>query len=251
MLSLKCRKALCVLYSWMLFISGVVLICFALLLAYRIFYYYYKFVPLNFYCPCALLCALGVCHLFLTWLAINGPTTEHDFHIIAFLVITATLFFIEISAGSWTIVLWAKADEVVSSFMKESLIKSYEYDKEAWKRLQQDLQCCGYNGSVDYTKSETYPSSCCSISDNSSPSCTIIKTGCRDPASSHLEYLIIQICITSFSAAAYQIIGMVTFAYFYKFLKMERLNRSTLRRSRINSMRRQMSHAGVDPATHI
>lgn len=44
---------------------------------------------------------------------------------------------------------------------------------------------------------------------------------------------------------------MVTFAYFYKFLKMERLNRSTLRRSRINSMRRQMSHAGVDPATHI
>ncbi|GJQ75625.1 hypothetical protein Trydic_g17703 [Trypoxylus dichotomus] len=252
MLSLKCRKALCVFYSWILFISGVVLICFAVILAYRIFYYY-QFIPLNFYCPCVVLCILGIIHLFLTWLGINGPTREHDFHILAFIAITAALFFIEISTGIWAIVLWNKTEDAVSLLMRESLNEyvNHSYNKKVWMRLERELQCCGYNGYNDYNKTEAVPLSCCLADNNSSPTCTIIERGCGDPLIAHIEYLIIELSVTCFSIGLYQIIGIVTFVYFYKFLKIERLSRSTLRRSRLNSLRRQMSHGGVDSASHI
>ncbi|KAJ8968866.1 hypothetical protein NQ317_008122 [Molorchus minor] len=81
MVSLKCKELFCLVYSALLFVSGVILITLSVLLSYKIFYHF-NFIPSETIGPFILIFILGFLHLFLTWLGIKGPTREHNFHII-------------------------------------------------------------------------------------------------------------------------------------------------------------------------
>lgn len=101
MTSLKFKEVLCILYSSVLFvriisekltlhlivisfytqISGAILVGFSVVLLYKI-YSYLRFVPSNTIGPFIMIFLLGFIHIMATWLALRGPSKEHDFHII-------------------------------------------------------------------------------------------------------------------------------------------------------------------------
>lgn len=53
---------------------------YSVVLTYKL--YHFKFASADAVGPFIVLFLLGFVHMFLTWLAVKGPTREHDFHIL-------------------------------------------------------------------------------------------------------------------------------------------------------------------------
>ncbi|KAJ3626744.1 hypothetical protein MTP99_017219 [Tenebrio molitor] len=140
MASLKVKELLCLLYSGLLFISGVLLIGFSVVLSYKVFYHF-KFIPTSSIGPFIVYFLLGFIHLFLTWLGVKGPTREHDIHIILFMVITLALLIAECAVGVWSIILWDEVDVESLHLMTDSFneLLNNDFNKKHWFTLESEV----------------------------------------------------------------------------------------------------------------
>ncbi|KAH1000139.1 hypothetical protein HUJ04_000066 [Dendroctonus ponderosae] len=183
MASLKVKEALCLVYSGLLFISGLVLMGVAAYLLFKLFYHY-TFVPSGSVGPFFVVFLLGIVHLLLTWLGVKGPTREHNFHIVLFMLFTLLLLVAEFAIGVWAIILWDEVEVGALNLMSASFeeLIALNYYRKDWNKLQSQapvrkgvgsnptavtffdfflqLHCCGISGVQDYNRTESYPTSC-------------------------------------------------------------------------------------------
>ncbi|CAG9760537.1 unnamed protein product [Ceutorhynchus assimilis] len=242
MVSLKSKEIFCLIYSGLLFISGLILIGLASYLLFKIFYHY-TFIPSGTVGPFSVIFILGIAHLFLTWLGIKGPTREHNFHIVLFIIFTIVLLACEFAVGVWSIILWDEVevesiDLMVSSF--DELIKLNYYRKD-WNKLQSQLHCCGINGVDDYrNKTDSYPTSCFSNTSMSSVFLEKIE-GCKLPLIRYVKRILIDGVIIGFLCAVFQALGVFAFHSFFKTLREDRSERIARR----IALQREMSNANA------
>lgn len=242
MASLKVKEILCLIYSGLLFISGLILIGFSAYLLFKIFYHY-TFIPSGSVGPFFVIFFLGIAHLFLTWLGIKGPTREHNFHIVLFMVFTLVLLACEFAVGIWSIILWDEVDvgsiELMTSSFDELI--TLNYYKKDWNKLQSQLHCCGLNGKDDYTKkSDSYPTSCF-LNNNDSNSTVIYEDGCKRPLVKYIKRILIDGAIIGFMCAVFQGFGIFAFYTYFKTLREERSERLARR----SAMQREMANANA------
>lgn len=229
--SKKCQEYLCLCYSILLFISGVVLIIISIYLGYKL-YYHFKFVPTECIGPFIVLFLLAFIHIAVTWLATVGARHEHLFHITLFIIFMLTLIVVEISIGIWSMVLWSR----VAHKSEVLMINSFEgfvndnFDKKDWVNLQSQLQCCGIINVNDYSlnkaQSGSIPISCCN---STTTACTaIFPGGCKEPLIKYVKQLMLYISLIGFGSAIFLVLGIIMFSYYYKAIK----NVSTLKARR-------------------
>ncbi|KAG5892728.1 hypothetical protein JTB14_001099 [Gonioctena quinquepunctata] len=245
MASLKCKEMLCLIYSGLLFISGIMLIVFSSVLLYKVFYHF-DYIPGSTVGPLIVLILLGCLHLVLTWLGMKGPPREHNFHIVGFMIFTIILLIAEFSVGVWSMILWDEvsvpsADLMTNAF--NSMLKEENYDKD-WAKLQTQFQCCGLHGPNDYATftSEGHKLSFIScknheISHNGTTEIIPYENGCQTRLVTYVEGILIKSALMGFLSAVFEGLGVFVFYTFFQTLREERAER-TARRSEIQ---RQMS----------
>ncbi|KAJ8944276.1 hypothetical protein NQ318_009653 [Aromia moschata] len=212
MTSLKCKEIFCIIYSALLFISGILLITFSVILSYRVFYHF-NFIPSSTIGPFIVIFILGFLHLFLTWLGIKGPTREHNFHIILFMIFTLILLISEFAVGIWTMMLWSEVS--VESYVLMS--KSFNYatkDATPISCTNPDLS----NGTVKY----------------------IYEKGCREPLIKYVKYILMDGALIGFISGLFQALGIFAFYTFFKTLRKERAERM----QRMMTLQREQSIQG-------
>lgn len=223
MASLKTKTVFCLFYAVLLFISGILCIGFAVVLAYKLFYHS-SFIPSGSVGPFFLLALLGFIHLLLTWLAIKAPTRKHDCHLILFLIITGFLLVVECATGVWNIMLRDEVDVEILLILIESFktVIDNDFNKNSdWNKLQQKMKCCGLNGIGDYkTTKGSFPVSCCE--DQTGPNITCYDVSCRQPLSQYVKTIQFNGAIISFSGCILQVMGLLIFYSFFKTLKADR-----------------------------
>ncbi|KAJ3642311.1 hypothetical protein Zmor_025109 [Zophobas morio] len=246
MASLKVKEMFCVLYSALLFISGVLLIGFSVVLLYKVIYHF-KFIPSSSVGPFIVYFLLGFIHLFLTWLGIKGPTREHDIHIILFMVVTLVLLVAECALGVWSIILWDEVDveswHLMSTSFQELL--NHDYDKKDWASLESELRCCGFDGPKAYEKKNILPLSCCHKELKNMTCTEIFQTGCQKPLATYAKRILIDATIMGFSCCAFHGLGIFVFFAFYRALKAERAARVQRRLAMQRTMSENQSGGGT------
>ncbi|XP_050304490.1 leukocyte surface antigen CD53-like isoform X2 [Anthonomus grandis grandis] len=204
MASLKFKEACCLAFSGLLFFSGLILIGVASYLLFKIFYHY-TFIPSGSVGPFFVIFLLGIAHLLVTWLGIKGPSREHNFHIILFIILILILLACEFAVGVWSIILWDEIEVGSIDLMTQSFdeLITMNYYKKDWNKLQTQLHCCGINGLGDYNKTDAYPASCFIISQNSSQG-TTYKEGCKLPLIKYVKTILINGAIIGFLCVIFQ-----------------------------------------------
>jgi len=207
-----------------LFVSGALLIGFSAFLGYKLVYHF-TFVPSECIAPFILLFLFAIIHVLLTWLGVKGPTKEHLFHVVLFVLITVVAIGCEIAIGIWSMVLWSKVADQSARLMSSSFqgfVKD-NYDKNQWTRLQTELQCCGINNVSDYSTigspSGSIPISCCNTSTTACLS--MYAQGCKAPLIKYVKTLMLDIALIGFGSGLFQVVGILAFYYFYKAVKQE------------------------------
>ncbi|XP_019881825.1 leukocyte surface antigen CD53 [Aethina tumida] len=226
MASLKLKEVFCVVYSILLFVSGVLLIAFSVFLAYKLFYHF-KFVSSGCIGPFIVIFLLGFIHLLLTWLGIKGPAREHDFHIYLFIAITIILAIIEFTVGVWSMILWGEVRTESTNLLTESfdeMIK-IDYNKKEWVRLQSQLKCCGLNGSHDYAVKDSYPKACSNLDLSNGTFQLLYEDGCSKRLIKYVKTIMVEGASMGFLSCAFQGFGVFIFYIFIKELKQERSRR--------------------------
>lgn len=248
MATLKCKEFLCLLYSGLLFFSGVILIGLSVVLAYKLFYHF-KFVPAVTIGPFIVIFLLGFSHILVTWLAVKGPSKEHDFHIILFVGVTVALFLVEIGVGIWSMIIMGEVSPEIEYSISGFIRKDFdEQEMKKWNLLQDKMQCCGKNNFSDYLQNNLpVPRACYGEVHNSS----VHPVGCKEPFTSYVKSLLLEIGICAFLSGLYQVLGVMAFISFYKTLKEERKRRREVMRQvstisgRSNAHRRAPSIPGT------
>ncbi|KAL1491884.1 hypothetical protein ABEB36_012411 [Hypothenemus hampei] len=239
MASLKVKEVICLFYSGLLFISGLILIGTSSYLLFKLFYHY-TFIPSGSVGPFFVIFLLGIGHLLVTWLAYKGPTREHNFHIFLFMIFTIILLVCEFTVGVWSIILWDEVevgsiDLMMSSF--DELINLSYYRKD-WNKLQSQLHCCGVHGVQDYNKTGSYPGSCF-LNSEDSPSPLVYSDGCKLPLIRYVKRILIDGAIIGFLCTVFQALGLYAFYSFFKTLREERAERIARR----IAMQRELANA--------
>ncbi|XP_044269228.1 leukocyte surface antigen CD53-like [Tribolium madens] len=250
MASLRVKELLCLLYSALLFISGVLLIGFSVVLFYKVIHHF-KFIPSSAIGPFIIYFLLGFVHLFVTWLGIKGPSREHDIHIILFMVITVILLVAECAVGVWSIILWDEVDVESLQLMQKSFsdLLNNDYDKKDWAQMESELKCCGYDGAKAYEKKNVLPLSCCN-SDLQNSTCTqIYQMGCQKPLASYAKILLIDGAIMGFSCCVFQALGVFLFYTFLRALKAERAARAQRRLAMQRRVSQENGSANPTPSS--
>ncbi|XP_019763912.1 23 kDa integral membrane protein [Dendroctonus ponderosae] len=248
MASLKVKEALCLVYSGLLFISGLVLMGVAAYLLFKLFYHY-TFVPSGSVGPFFVVFLLGIVHLLLTWLGVKGPTREHNFHIVLFMLFTLLLLVAEFAIGVWAIILWDEVEVGALNLMSASFeeLIALNYYRKDWNKLQSQLHCCGISGVQDYNRTESYPTSCFQNADTDLA--IRYPDGCKAPLIRYVKRVMIDGAILGFVCALLQAVGLFTF---YSFLRALRAARAE-RLARRVAMQRELANAPpvgfVAPAT--
>ncbi|KAL3269764.1 hypothetical protein HHI36_008824 [Cryptolaemus montrouzieri] len=223
MVSLRAKEVFCLFYALVLFFSGIFLIGFSVVFSYKLFYHF-KFIPSASVGPFILLFLLGFIHLFLTWLAVKGPTRQHDCHIIMFLFITVVLLLAECAIGVWNMVLWDEVDVEAVLLMTDSFktVIHEDFNKNSeWNKLQSKLKCCGLNGIGDYkTTKGSFPVSCCE--EQNGPNVTCYEESCRLPMARYIKRILLQGAIMSFLSCLFQAVGVFLFYSFFQSLRKDR-----------------------------
>ncbi|XP_074026989.1 leukocyte surface antigen CD53 [Leptinotarsa decemlineata] len=243
MASLKCKEMLCLAYSGLLFVSGIMLIAFASVLLYRVFYHF-DYIPNSTIGPLILLILLGFAHILMTWLGVKGPPREHNFHIVMFIVFTFVLLILEFAIGVWSMILWDEVSVLSTDLMTEAfntLLRDQVYNKD-WAKLQTQLQCCGLHGPKDYTaftsEASTLPFISCKNNELSNATEIIPhEDGCQKRLIKYAEGILIESAVIGFLSAVFQGLGAFVFYTFFQTLRGERANRIARR----TEIQRQMS----------
>lgn len=236
MVSLKCKKIFCVIYSGILFISGIILIVVSSVLLYR-FFHHFDFMPGSIVGPLIVSLLLGIGHSFLTWLGIKGSTLEHTFHIILFMIFTIILIIVEFTIGVWAMVLrdtvgTHSVDLLTEAFNK--MIQEKYYDSN-FAKVQSELECCGLEGPVNYIKYEVdaIKLSYMSCKDNNIPNNggTIVpyQEGCQDVFPPYVQLLLLECAILAFTCILLHCLGLYVIISFYRTLSQERSKRAERR----------------------
>ncbi|CAH0555600.1 unnamed protein product [Brassicogethes aeneus] len=224
--SLTVKEVLCVLYSVLLFVSGIVLISLSAILAIKLFNQF-KFVPSGSVGPFIVIFILGFIHLFLTWLGVKGPSREHDFHIYMFMILTLILLCGEFAIGVWSMVLRGQVENESGKLLTESfdeMIK-IDYNKKEWVRLQIDLKCCGLHGSQDYAIKDSYPKACTDYQVSNGTFQVLYENGCNKALVKHVKKIMLYGALLGFLSSLYQAVGLFIFYLFVKELKNVRSKR--------------------------
>lgn len=242
MASLRLKEILCLMYSGALFLIGAFMVGYALVLCFKVFYHF-KFVPSEMIGPFIVIMLVGIVHIFITWVGVKGPSKEHDFFIIMFVVLSVILMVVEMTIGVWSLVLRSEVEEKSFEVMKESHLRfiNHGYDKKEWEMLEKKLHCCGLNGTADYYARGEIPVSCMNCTQEdliNKKSCEAHQTGCGGPFNQYVKDLLLQSALVGLLTGLYQIAGIVAFVMFYRGLKAERAVRA-LNRSR--SLQRRQS----------
>ncbi|XP_018568426.1 uncharacterized protein LOC108908776 isoform X2 [Anoplophora glabripennis] len=204
MVSLKCKEILCLTYSGLLFISGILLITFSVILSYRVLYHF-NFVPSDTIGPFIVIFILGFLHLFLTWLGIKGPTREHNFHIVLFMVFTLILLVCEFAVGIWSMILWDEISILTLELMRVSFKEMINFDKKEWSKLQSDLKCCGLYGVTDYSsKHNSTPFSCTNPELSNVTIQYIYEEGCQKPLVKYVKRILLDGALIGFISGIFQ-----------------------------------------------
>ncbi|XP_050503944.1 uncharacterized protein LOC126882910 [Diabrotica virgifera virgifera] len=253
MVSLRFKKAFCVMYSGLLFVSGIVLIVVSSVLLYRVFHHF-DYIPGSTVGPLILLIILGFGHIFLTWLGIKGPTLEHTFHIILFIVFTSILLITEFIIGVWTMILRDGAPTHSVDLMTEAfneMIKEQYYNKD-FARMQAEIECCGLDGAANYANyfrtDDAIRLSYMSCKDSNVPNNNVdfepYPDGCQDAFPDYLQLLLLEAALMGFICTGLQAFGLYVICSFNRSLKEERSRRARQRAElqRQLSAQSQQSH---------
>lgn len=228
------------------------------MLTYKVLFYHFTFIPNNTIGPFIVLLTVGILHLLITWIGVKGPSKEHDFFIIMFVIITIILLVVELSVGIWSLVLRSKVEERSVGLMRKSqekYIQEYSISKEKseWVRLQSKFECCGINGVQDYVK---LPPSCfkCQSVDvlNKTRTCTeTYQVGCKEPLVNYVRKLLLEVALIGFLSGILQIIGVVVFVDFYRSLREERVRRAANRSSHLRQSAARRDRSGPESGSNI
>ncbi|KAJ8913843.1 hypothetical protein NQ315_003752 [Exocentrus adspersus] len=199
MVSLKCKEVICLIYSGLLFISGILLITFSVILAYRVFYHF-NFVPAGTIGPFIVIFILGFLHLFLTWLGIKGPTREHNFHIVLFMVFTLVLLVCEFAIGIWSMILWDEVSVQVIELMTQKNVK-------------------------DYSSKDSTPVSCTNPEISNATVQYLYEGGCQKPLVKYVKGILIDGAVIGFMSGIFQGVGLFAFYSYFSSLREERKER--------------------------
>lgn len=251
MISLKCKEIACHIYSVLFFLSGLTLIVVSCLMWYQVFYHS-TFLPGNTTLPFVILVFIGLIQLFVTWLTVKGPSTEHDFFIVLSVITIIVILLIELSIGIFSLILMKTLNGNTESLMMESFsnhARNYEHHKKEWNTLESKLECCGVKGPQDYGDRPRLPVSCC-FNDLVTNKCNSIhQIGCKVPLVANIKPLLRNIGIAAFLTTVLHVCGVAAFITYFKALKLERLQRSE-NRSRLRQSLRIHHQSPTGPNQH-
>ncbi|KAF7288060.1 tetraspanin-8-like [Rhynchophorus ferrugineus] len=234
MASLKLKEVFCILHSLLLFISGLILLTLSPYLLFKLFNHY-AFIPSNSVGPFFVIFFLGIIHLFVTWLGIKGPTREHNFHIVLFMICTFILLVCEFSVGVWSVILWDEIP-IASIDLMTKLFENFDNNKKQWSKLQNKLHCCGLDGSEHFNGTKFMHPTCFST-DSLNHTTAIFKEGCKKPLLKYTKSIMIDGVIIGFACSIFQALGIFIFYSFFKTLREAR----TERVARMAATQREMS----------
>ncbi|CAH1959496.1 unnamed protein product [Acanthoscelides obtectus] len=224
-------------------VSGILLIVYSSVLCYKVFYHF-TFIPSGPLGPLISLFALGIIHLFLTWLGVYGPKREHNFHLIMFLTFTIILLICELTIGIWSMVLWDEASTISSELQTKSFLKMKESCNEKnWIKLQRQFECCGLHGADDYSE-KNCKITCVDHKMLNATSDIYYNNGCQKKFIKYMKGIVIQGGVLGFLAALFQAVGVFLFITYFRSLREVRKERA----ARLSARQRQLSESGVPAA---
>lgn len=123
---------------------------------------YNHFVEGRILAPSIVLIVAGAIVFIIAFLGCYGAIKENYNLLIAFATALLIIFVIELAVGIAAAVFKNNFSMVMKDALKVSMKNFTEADKQAWDKVQKELQCCGVDGPKDWFNGNTgFPSSCC------------------------------------------------------------------------------------------
>jgi len=237
MATLKLTEALCLLYTCILFFSGIFILSFSIILTYKL-YIHFKFTPDDNLVPFLLIALCGLVHLAVTWIGVRATSSQHDFFIFMFVIISSILLISQLAIFIWTMVMYSSSGVRIIEIMEKSFQNLMENNKDSknWERLERKLQCCGMHGATDYI-SKQIPAACINadidIVTNKAVSMEVYGLGCADLLIKRVKGLLMDIGLVALFSGLFQGFGIAAYVIFYKALAEVRRKRQAERASRL------------------
>ncbi|XP_050314135.1 CD151 antigen [Anthonomus grandis grandis] len=128
--------------------------------------------------PPVVLIVVGAIVFLVASLGCYGAIRESYYMLIAFAACLLVVFIIELAVGITAAVYHNEIDQSMKNVMDESLARyeKSDMDKNAWDKVQSELQCCGVSSPNDWNKTKR-PLSCCEAPREGAPPPT--EEGCN------------------------------------------------------------------------
>lgn len=212
---MKCVKYLLFLFNICFVIAGIGLIAAGAYVKVKL-EEYYDFFGSDFMGPGILLIIVGVVIFLLAFFGCCGAIKENYCLTMTFAALLSLIFILEMAGGIAGFVLKDEIEKTVDTKLKETLSRynSTGNVRTAWDKLQEEFDCCGVNGSSDWTTANTtIPESCCTPNagthcDTSKPT-NIFNKGCANEVEGWLKGNVSIIGGVGIGLAFVQIIGII------------------------------------------
>lgn len=167
--SIKCVKYLLFLFNLIFTISGLALIITGVVVQAR-YSSYLDFLGDNFLNTPVLLIIVGCIIFVVTFFGCFGTIKENYCMTLTFAFLLGIIFLVEIGAGIAACQLKSQVNDIVGDNMEEGMQNynktGYEGVTQTWDLIQDQLNCCGTDGYMDwvnttYSMGMNVPSSCC------------------------------------------------------------------------------------------
>ncbi|XP_050445982.1 CD63 antigen-like [Cataglyphis hispanica] len=173
---MTCVKYLLFLFNLIFAITGIVFISVGavILVVYK---GYNNFVDSWFFAAPVLMIIVGVIVFLVSFFGCCGAVKENHCMIITFSVLLLLIFALELGAGITGYMMRGEVANMLENRLNGTMRQYKDNDdiRRSWDIMQHDLQCCGMNGPVDWSRigfeGSNVPESCCKEISSQSNSC--------------------------------------------------------------------------------
>lgn len=220
---MKCVKYLLFIFNLIFYFAGLILIV-AGALAQTIFSGYLVFFGSGLNGAAVLLIVVGIIVFTVGFFGCCGAYKENHCMIMAFSVLLAIVFVLEIAAAIAARIMQNQLESLLQKGMTESLAKYPEgKTQDVWDNTQQAMKCCGAGNFTDWEMNSYFanissvPDSCCVQRTeacgggalNDPDPAKIFEKGCTDVVFMNINHYIYIILGVALALAAIQIVGII------------------------------------------
>ncbi|GLV41920.1 Transmembrane 4 superfamily [Carabus blaptoides fortunei] len=193
---------------------------------------YKVFLPRIWLGPLALFIVLNIIQCFAFWKGFCAIVKENNTLI---LMLCASIIFnsiFDVFIALWTMLIRDNINADINKIMTNSFINytKNQYKKEEWNMIQMQLQCCGIDGPISYSKYVDFvPIACCNTTTNGNSICeggTFYKNSCLQALHSLTKEQLFYFILIVLLFVIIQILGIAVFCHLKAILS--KCDKSTL-----------------------